>query len=278
MKYLVLGQGKSGTTAIARAIELGAEPPVQVFFEPRDLASVTASTSSSSVVAKMLIEYWSPGDRAHIKWFDRCVFIVRDPRDVVISRLLYKVYDMQFIHEFHKLEKFLDALKAKEQSPPEHSVQSLFDLLAKLEGSRSELTHLIYVHKKAVNVWRTVMDTAHLLRYEDFVDERIEALSAYLGFHVDAQVDVDPKWRRVTRTKSHGNWKHWFTTADDNLARTAFADYLDTFRYDDWDKPPIQIIDPEHSSKYVERVVAEALGRKASRRRKRSGQQVARDM
>jgi hypothetical protein len=109
------------------------------------------------------------------------------------------------------------------------------------------------------------MDTAHLLRYEDFVDNRTEALSAYIGFHVDAQVDVDPKWHRVTRTKSHGNWKHWFTPADDNLARTAFAEYLETFQYDDWNKPPIQIIHPDHSSKYVERVVEEALRRNASR-------------
>jgi hypothetical protein len=52
---------------------------------------------------------------------------------------------------------------------------------------------------------------------------------------------------------------------DDNLARRSFADYLNTFRYDDWDKPPIQIIDPEHSSKYVERIVAEALRRRTLR-------------
>lgn len=276
MKYLVLGQGKSGTTAIARALELGAGPPVQVLFEPRNLASVTAPAPSSSVVAKMLIDHWSPEDRAHIDWFDRCVFIARDPRDTVISRLLYRVYDMQFIHDPQKLEKFLAALKAKEQSPAEHTVQSLFDLLEKLEGSRSELRYLIHVHKKAVDTWRTMMDTAHLLRYEDFVDDRTEAVSAYLGFHVDAHVEVDPRWRRVTRTKSHGSWKHWFTPADDSLAKTAFADYLDTFLYDDWEKPPIQIIDPEHSSKYVERVVEEAQRRKA--RGGRRTQQVARDV
>ena len=268
MKYLVLGQGKSGTTAMARALELGAEPPVQVFFEPRNLASVIRKASSSSVIAKMLIEHWEVGDRAHLDWFDRCVFIVRDPRDVVISRLLYRVYDMQFIHDHQKLEKFLAALRAKERSPSEHTVQSLFGLLAELEGSRNELTHLIHVHRKAVNAWRTVMDTAHLLRYEDFVDNRTEALSAYIGFDVDAQIDVAPKWRRVTRTKSHGSWKHWFTPPDDNLARTAFTDYLETFQYDDWNKPPVQIIDPEHSSKYVERIVEEALRRNASRRQK----------
>jgi hypothetical protein len=265
MKYLVLGQGKSGTTAIAKAIELGSCSPVKVFFEPRNLASVTACSSSSSVVVKMLIDHWSPGDRAHIDWFDRCVFIVRDPRDVVISRLLYRVFDMQFIHDSQKLERFLAALKTKEQSPPDLTVQSLFDLLAELEGSRSELTYLIHVHEKAANIWRTVSNDAHLLRYEDFVDDRTEALSAYLGFHVDPQVDVDRSWRRVARTKSHGNWKHWFTPMDDNLARRNFADYLNTFRYDDWDKPPIQIIDPEHSSKYVERIVAEALRRRTLR-------------
>jgi hypothetical protein len=268
MKYLVLGQGKSGTTAIARALELGAGLPVQVFFEPRSLASVTATASSSSIVVKMLIDHWAAGDQTHIDWFDRRVFIARDPRDVVISRLLYRVYDMQFIHDPQKFEEFLAALRAKEQSPSEHTVKSLFDLLAKLESSRSELTHLIHVHKKAVNIWRTVMDAAHLLRYEDFVDDRTEVLSAYVGFHVDSQVDVDPNWRRVSRTKSHGNWKHWFTPVDDDLARTTFADYLNTFGYDDWEKPPIQSIDPEQSSKYVERVVAEALRRKPMRRQK----------
>lgn len=269
MKCLVLGQGKSGTTAIARAVELGARPPVQVIFEPRDLASVTASAPPSNVVVKMLIDHWSPEDEAQIKWFDRCVFIVRDPRDVVISRLLYRVYDMQFIHVPHRVEQFLAALKEKERSPRELSVQSLFDLLVKLEGSRNELSYLIHVHKKAVSTWCTVMDTAHLVRYEDFVDDRIEALSAYLGFHVGAQVDVDPRWRRVTRTKSHGDWKHWFTPVDDDFARTAFVEYLDTFGYDDWDKPPIQVINPEHSSKYVERVVAEALRRKRSTQQKK---------
>jgi hypothetical protein len=263
MRYLVLGPGRSGTTAVARAIEIAAGPQVEVFFEPRGLASVRSEASSSTVVAKILVERWLPADRQHMDWFDRRIFIARDPRDVVISRLLYQVYAMQFIHDPKKLEEFLTALRAKEQSPGEHTVQSLFDLVARLEGTDNGLALTARFHRKAVKLWRATHDTIHLLRYEDFVDGRTEDLSAYLGLAVTEHPDVAPRWQRVTRTRSHGNWKHWFTAADDELVSRTFRDYLDVFGYDDWVKPAEQIIDPEHSSEYVKRIVRLAHRRRA---------------
>jgi hypothetical protein len=272
VRFLVLGQGKSGTSAVSRAIELSAGPEHRAFFEPRGLESVTAE-GSSDVVVKMLIEHWSSSDVAHLDWFDRCVFLARDPRDVVVSRLLYQVFAMEFIYNPQKLRLFLASLRTKERAPGEHSVRAFFDLVAKLEGSGDALKRSAKIHRKAAGLWHTasVRDSMHLLKYEDFVEGRVRALSDYLGLEINQDVNVHGKWKRVERTRSNGDWKHWFTPADDEFAREAFADYLGTFGYDDWEKPSEQIIDPEYSSEYVRRIVQEAHRRRFSALRKTVG-------
>ena len=43
------------------------------------------------------------------------------------------------------------------------------------------------------------------------------ALEAFLGFRVPVDPEVDAEFKRVERTKGHGEWRAWFTEAD--LAR-----------------------------------------------------------
>jgi hypothetical protein len=93
-----------------------------------------------------------------------------------------------------------------------------------------------------------------VLKYEDFVDGRLEALESWLGLPLVRDIDVGDRLRRVERTKSYGEWPEWFT--DDDLRRfnREWAQYLEFFDYTPvtTSKSPKHI--PEESSlEYVRR-------------------------
>lgn len=257
MRYLVLGPGKSGTTALARAIEQEATAPVEVFFEPKDLSVVPASApDQGSIVAKVLVEHTKMAEVDRLATFDRTVFICRDPRDVMISRLLYRVRDMDFITDADRRERWLDAIRQKEADPSSISTVGLYRLLADISGLENQLLPLRRTHRKAMNLWKQLEGhDVHLLRYEEFVEGDVAALQAYLGLAVTSDVDVGRRYSRVARTRSSGDWKHWFTEHDHERARAMFGDYMDAFGYDDWHQPAERVIRAEHASGYVERII-----------------------
>src|SRR5437773_2719421 len=89
---LVLGPGKSGTTALFFCLvesarqHFGLEFPQ--LFEPKTAADIDAFKEDFGVV-KMLFERFERTAHEFLPNFDRRVFIFRDPRDNVISRLVY---------------------------------------------------------------------------------------------------------------------------------------------------------------------------------------------
>jgi hypothetical protein len=100
-----------------------------------------------------------------------------------------------------------------------------------------------------------------LLKYEDFVDRKLDDLEKYLQLDIRWNNEVPEKHKRVIRTKSYGGWKDWFTESDVEYFKTIYQDYFDIFNYgDDWQLSQNPNIDPETSSKYVQRLKEEAGG------------------
>lgn len=259
MRYLVLGQGKSGTTALYEAICRAAMKPVESVFEPKRLRDVSLkqAESSGSTVAKVLIEHVEEEDEERFGCFDKVVFICRDPRDVMISRLLYRVRDLASMQDPGNLEEFLEVLRRKESDPGAVSTTYMFNLLGRLAGGRNQLGFLEKVHGRAVDMWDRHGGMVHLLRYEDFVGGDANAISSYLGLDVSSDVKVRRRYRRVERTRSSGDWKNWFTAEDREVAWKMFHRYMERFEYLDWSEPRERYISPEFGSEYVKRIVEE---------------------
>lgn len=257
MRYLILGQGKSGTTALYEAVCQGVEEPVYSLFEPKTLSAGDVEKAPGSVVVKALIEHWPDEEMELVRAFDRRVFMCRDPRDVMVSRLLYRVRDMSFVDDAQELETFLSALRAKERDPDGVSMTYLFELLSDLSGSQNQLVFLEKVHHKAMALWNQYRDMFKLLPYERFVEGSTTDVSAYLGFDVSADVRVRKRYRRVERTRASGDWKNWLTDKDRVKALDLFGPYMDCFGYHDWAQSETKCIAPAVSSEYVESIVRE---------------------
>ena len=105
-----------------------------------------------------------------------------------------------------------------------------------------------------------------LLKYEDFVSERLEKLEQYLGFPLERKTKVDPQYHRVARTKRAGDWSNWFLAEDVEFFRPIFQGFMEEFGYeDDWSLNPERAISAEHASGYVRNLIAERRALKLMR-------------
>src|SRR5438105_13573466 len=100
MKVLVFGQGRTGTTVIAKTIQHSL-PGASFLMEPKTEQSLLRARASSQV-AKILHGQWRenlPGLSRILRnespiQFDKIVKTIRDPRDQAISFLLYNYYEL----------------------------------------------------------------------------------------------------------------------------------------------------------------------------------------
>jgi tetratricopeptide (TPR) repeat protein len=72
----------------------------------------------------------------------------------------------------------------------------------------------------------------HVLRYEDFVDGRLDELNRYNGFEVPSDPDISDRRQKVLRSKAYGDWHKWFLPEDVEYFKGIYRNYLNRFRYD----------------------------------------------
>ncbi|MDQ1830520.1 hypothetical protein [Massilia scottii] len=253
MRCLIVGTAKTGTTALLYAVAqaMGGDPVVHMEDRIGDLQVLPEHTA-----VKLIFEHESGAAIAAFgAGFDKRILLVRDPRDNLVSRLLYMVAntpamlgDPACLRVFHKL------LQRKQQVPGSVSLQQLPPM-----GKPSDFLASSCAHIQALAAFAADAGPGwHILRYEDLVAGRLDALAAYLGLAVQAGAEVDPQYQRVARTKGAGDWRHWFSGADVVLLRPLLAPMMAALGYaDDWQLAPEQHITPEHSWLYFERLVRE---------------------
>lgn len=253
MKVLVLGQGKSGTTALAYKL-CNLLDIQQVDFEPK----VLNSRKHNSFLAKKLIDNLRPEEHESIGNFDRSVLIVRDPRDATVSRLLYRIRTLKFIRDPKRLAPFLEAIERKERSPSSVSMASIFRVLKEV-GGYDVMNSMSRLNARTLDVWGGAARNACVLRYEDFVSGNTGSVAEYLGIKdaFDNSVDVPTNLSRVTRTRSSGNWKDWFIDDDMGQINKAFAPYFSAFGYSVEAPNKRPTLDPEVGSSYIRRILGE---------------------
>ena len=229
MHYLVAGQGKSGTTALFACLEQSLPGPLHTSFEPRkpeQIAAVFAATGVANTLSKVKLQYLDE-ETVDIGRFDRTVLIVRDPRDMLVSRLLYGFYEFQQ----HGLAAEYDAacvlLAQKVDDPESIGVYDLLVRLAELQGRKPATG--AKAQRRPVQFAQ--QHDPFVLKYEDFVDKRLDALEAWLGFDVVREIDVGDRLRRVERSKSYGEWPEWFTADDLTRHNREWARYFEVFDY-----------------------------------------------
>ena len=230
MNYLIAGLAKSGTTILFSRMQQAIKPEPDTFFEPdRDeqLTEILGKGGNTNTLTKVLIGRVTAKNHL-LEQFDRHVVIYRDPRDQFISMLLYLFYDFKVNGDHAGYQEASEALTRKVQDPADHSTIDLYNLVASLVG-RAPVAVFNNLHREQ----RTYIQafSPHLLRYEDFVDNKLLSTEQYLTLDLHNDAQVPAAYHRVARSKAYGDWKNWLNEQDLGYINKAWGDTIQSLGY-----------------------------------------------
>ena len=262
MKIFILGTGKSGTTAMVYKVAAGL-PNCKAFSGGKpgkyigDYENAVYKNTYEERKGKNFDLY-----REHLgnEHYDRKIWMARDPRDVAVSRMLYRWHKGTFGRK-KQYQAHLDTVLQKEKDPK--SIP--FCEICRYSGygdwpiSRKEVVEQERVRYQRMENFITEQGKDwFLFKYENMVDKKFDELNAYLGFEVQESAEV-PKASgkaKVVRKKAYGDWRHWFTEEDVDIFKPAYQSYLEFIGYDgeDWTVSADPVIEPEYSSAYMQQL------------------------
>ncbi len=227
---LILGAAKSGTTALFYAIRNALTAchglKVKGGFEPRDSETVETylKTDDEVHLVKALLGPSSRWNKDITPWFDKKIIIYRDPRDNIVSRIVFML--TKFVHpsEKEKVAELVAVYQQKERDPESISILGMVRRISAIVDRRKMPESLRANALLPAAMAREHSSSYFMMPYEDLVTGRFEALGAYLGLDIDPSFEVEGKHSFVTRTKGSGDWKNWFLQEDIDFFVTPVAD------------------------------------------------------
>ena len=271
MNVLVFGQGKSGTTVVAKTIQHSL-PGAGFLMEPKSEEEI-ARKRARPLVTKILYGQWKedlPGLTRMLRnegatRFDRIVKMLRDPRDQAISSFLYNFYNITRSGRAseEQLQEMIGLVRAKEENPQALSFGRLCgEMNCVMRWKGYSIAWLLTESPSAANraYWEFLASLGRdgfLLRYEDFMRGELRALESYLGLELSRRREVD-EYERTRRSAAAGNWREFFTPEDVEVLRPLIGAALGEMGYEDWELRPVSHLNPAHFSEYLLRLVREA--------------------
>jgi len=268
MKVLILGLGKSGTTAMVYKMA-GGLPNCHAFSggQPgKHIGNYENAVYKHTYEERKGKSFDLYKEHLQKESYDRKVWIARDPRDAAISRMLYRW------HKGHKgkikqYKTHLRLVLKKEKDPTSISFAELSRYSGHGDWPRSieeAVTEEQVRYERMHAFVKGLGDNWFLFKYEDMISGNFDSLNEYLGFTVkaDGEVPVSTGKAKVVRKKASGDWRCWYTEQDIELFKPAYRTYMTLIGYDinDWALNENPVIESEYSSVYIQN-----LSRKANR-------------
>lgn len=249
MRTVIYAQARTGSTALFLRLQAALETQIPCFFEPEpDHVPATGDVLVKSLVMSVPEDlHCSPLDATS---FDRRLVLVRDPRDRLISVLLFLLqwssaaYPPLWQQAPHLFAALLRLLRRKEQAPASVAVAQLFEaiLWARFGLNRWQAQDQWRRLQNGFLAWHAAVAPQETIRYE--------LLMTY------PKVALPRAYASLRRQGRSGEWRQWFTPRDVAYFRPLLLSYLLRYHYaDDWTLPAEQTIDPSSSSRYVEKWV-----------------------
>lgn len=266
MKILILGLGKSGTTAMVYKVA-GGLPGCRAFSGGKPGKYIGAYENA---VYKHTYEPRKGKDfelyREHLgrEHYDRKIWMARDPRDAAVSKMLYR-WHKGFAGHKKQYQAHLELVLQKEKNPQSISFGEICRYIGHGKWPQSIETVIEgeqIRYREMAEFVQTLGDDWFIFRFEDMVAKHFDDLNAYLGFQFADEVEV-PKGTgkdKVVRKKATGDWRHWFTAEDAEWFKPAYTPYMEIIGYDinDWAPAAAPIIEPEFSSVYMQNLPKKA--------------------
>jgi hypothetical protein len=132
MKILIAGLAKTGTTGLLYLIANSLGRSRKLLFEPK-VCPPEAKADGGDIVAKVLLgRQLDAGSFAH---FDKKITIFRDPRDRMVSSILYSQYHANYLADEKSVSLVRECLERKEADPASVSIREILELIGTVEGS-----------------------------------------------------------------------------------------------------------------------------------------------
>jgi hypothetical protein len=126
-------------------------------------------------------------DYAFYRQFDRIVLLVRDPRDIQVSRVPYRAYGARALHaDPGKLREYVDLLRAKEAQPRSVSLTRIDTLFVTEGGSALHSPAGIARMLEQAMAFHDAFVQSFVFHYKDMVAGRFDTLAQHLSLPVDA--------------------------------------------------------------------------------------------
>lgn len=262
MNILIAGLPKTGTTGLFYLIVNSTNKNSKILFEPSTF-NADDFMSFDNVIAKILIN--KDIDLFKFSGFEKKIILVRDPRDRIISSILYSQFHANYLHDDSLVSKFRCLLEQKEKFPESISIMEICSFIATI--SNKPFYSIRYKDRliESLNYYDSYLssvDNYLFYKYEDFVSGVYSPIEEYLNVKIAGDARVPDELNRVVRTKKFGDWRNWFTHDDVKAFKPILDPWLQKYGYDkdDWSLNEPQIIPVESSSEYFMRLVEEYRG------------------
>ena len=261
VKIVILGQYKSGTTALFYKIRNSITSEVRTLFEMGEYVE-EAEDANRAVLAKVILGIFE--EPAGVNYdsfmgFDKKLYLVRDPRDWVVSGTLFLIQQEPALYnDDEKLNRVMELLRSKESDPRSVPLVGILEqvLQANPDNSLEKTLQWMRQEYKWLAEFELQIGNHYRIKYEDLVDGNIEGMESYLEMALDGDTAVAKEHDHVPRTKSYGNWKDWFLGEDISCFKPLFEEYIRRHGYStEWELNANPVVSKEHCSQYVERVV-----------------------
>ena len=255
MRVIVTGVGKTATTAVG--VMLSEAFKVPYIHEPKNKKSIAKfpkTIKKPGAVVKVNIYYIND---SVFDSFDKKILMLRDPRDRLISNLLFCNYQT-WLGDEKRAKRFVEKFRQKEVDPSSVSVRELLESFQPIPSFNAQST--LSLNKDTIEFAKKHPDYLWF-RYEDFVADRLAGVEDYCGVELSPAKDVDvgKRFNHVIRSKGTGAWRHWFLPSDVEYFKPYLNEYMDFFNYGPqfWDtvKQEERTIHPENCSLYLKRII-----------------------
>lgn len=247
MRVLILSLSRCASTAIYYDVLRRMPGQCEGYFEP-DIATIITKPLAQDIVAKIILDELDTADLGRlIASFDKVLLSIRDPRDRLVSSMLFAMHGVEKMI----LEQRLAELELKQKQPEVYPFLALVEKI--YPGWTSEHTrHLV---QRDFALLGAVLKGEHridIIYYEDYIQKGLIGVFEDDEKHLQAGLELPKKHAYGKRKITSGDWKNWFTPSDVEFFKPLMAGFIRQYGYeDDWQLNKTPVILPEHGSQFV---------------------------
>jgi len=255
-RILIVSLARCGSSAIYELVKKNLSKDCTSFFEPTyDIfinQVLPCLEQNNDTCAKVILRPYLAFEKRFEDKFNHVIGLVRDPRDNLISRLLFRMVSPAFVENGRVYEELLPLFEQKVENPDSISVCELFKRMEKTKLMEPMIENRVRQNLDLFMHWHSNCKICTIYKYEEFIRGCFEKISFMIGsthFSTNFNEVVNPSIRRSAK---FGEWRQWFTQSDIEFLRPRFNKYMDVYGYeDDWALEENQSISHETSIDYI---------------------------